>query len=231
MVLGRCSRRLPRGAIERLLWSLSLALFACAPALAQSSSDQPAPPGGKLLDDFVDGVHSLSADFRQDLWSADGTLIEESSGHFALKRPNRFLWNYEKPIQQEVVCDGKHLWMYDVELAQVTVTALDEPSASTPAMLLSGDKSVRDEFEIVGSSRTEGLDWVQVKPKLQGTDFRSIRIGFRDGDLARLELVDGLDQTTRIEFSNLVRNPSLEDSMFEFTVPAGVDVIGDLSGK
>ena len=42
----------------------------------------------------------------------------------------------------------------------------------------------------------------------------------------QLELVDGLNQVTRIELENLAVNPDVADSTFEFKPPAGVDVIG-----
>ena len=51
-------------------------------------------------------------------------------------------------------------------------------------------------------------------------------IGFDGTTPQRLELVDGSNQVTRIEFENVVVNPDLADAEFEFRPPAGVDVIG-----
>jgi outer membrane lipoprotein carrier protein len=42
-----------------------------------------------------------------------------------------------------------------------------------------------------------------------------------------MELVDKLGQTTRIDFSGLARNVSLDDRLFHFEPPPGADVIGD----
>ena len=55
--------------------------------------------------------------------------------------------------------------MYDVELAQVTVAPLDESVGSSPAMLLSGDRRVRDGFDVVQHYSLDGLDWVKLAPK------------------------------------------------------------------
>jgi outer membrane lipoprotein carrier protein len=185
----------------------------------------PTANGESALDSFLEDVSSLTADFRQELWTADQRLLETASGTLSLKRPNRFLWHYVEPIEQSVVADGKELWIYDVELAQVTVTPLDS-SASSPAMLLSGDRAVRDGFDVVRSFSVDGLEWVELKPKLDGTDFTSVRIGFKDSAPERVELVDGLDQVTRIELSGVVVNPDLGDAVFDFEPPPGVDVIG-----
>jgi len=53
-----------------------------------------------------------------------------------------------------------------------------------------------------------------------------VLIGFDGNAPQRLELVDGLNQVTRIVFANVVVNPSLDDGIFRFQPPAGVDVIG-----
>jgi len=215
---GRCSRRrLPR-------WT-DLALLALA--TAGTASAQPAGDAEARLDAFLADVKSLTADFRQELWSADERLEETDTGTLALARPNRFRWSYQKPTELLVVADGAQVFMYDVELAQVTVAPLDETAASSPALLLSGDRSVRDGFDVVDTYARDGLDWIELKPKTGGTDFSSVLIGFDGATPARLELVDGLNQTTRIVLSNVVVNPALADSVFEFDPPAGVDVIGE----
>jgi outer membrane lipoprotein carrier protein len=195
-------------------------------AWCQSADTNDDARGMAPLESFLADVRSLTADFQQQLWTADERLIETASGTLGLKRPNRFLWSYVAPIEQLVAADGKNLWMYDVELAQATVAPLEESTASSPAMLLSSDRAVRDNFDFVRAFTRDGLEWIELAPKLDGTDFRSVSIGFQGRAPQRLTLVDGLNQVTRIEFSNVVVNPELSDTAFDFTPPAGVDVIG-----
>ena len=220
---GKFSRRLRRGTIE------STAIFLIAQvgaALAQEPSDGTETSGAAVLDRFVENVSSLSADFTQDIWGADKQLVETAMGKMSLQRPDRFYWHYETPIETIVVADGKDLWMYDVELAQVSVTPLADMSGANPALLLSGERDLREDFAVDQSYRLDGEDWVKLTPKQSGTDFSSVLIGFDAGLPSHLELVDGLDQTTRIAFSNVVVNPQLDASLFEFDPPAGTDVIG-----
>jgi outer membrane lipoprotein carrier protein len=54
-----------------------------------------------------------------------------------------------------------------------------------------------------------------------------VSIGFAGKAPQRLELVDGLNQTTKIELLNLVMNPEIPQTEFYFEPPAGVDVIGN----
>jgi outer membrane lipoprotein carrier protein len=125
------------------------------------------------------------------------------------------------------VADGAKLWMYDVELSQVTVAPLDETVGSSPAMLLSGDRSVREGFDVVATYTRDGLEWVKLAPRADAPDFSSVLIGFDGQAPRRLELVDGLNHVTRIELGNVVVNPDIADSVFEFSPPPDVEVLGD----
>ena len=181
----------------------------------------------ELLDRFLDETRTFRAQFSQELLDGGGNLIEEASGTFSLKRPNQFLWSYAAPFEQQVVADAANLWIYDVELAQITVSPLDGAIASSPAMLLSGDGQVRDGFEVAESFRDGAFDWVRLTPIEQGVDFRSIQVGFDAGELFALVLVDALGQVTSIEFHDVTVNLEIEDAFFQFNPPAGTDVIGE----
>jgi outer membrane lipoprotein carrier protein len=218
-----CPRRRPT---DQLLKQSLLAVILLAGASSTVAAQEPRAESPRL-DRFLESVQTLSADFEQELRGADGRLIQSASGTFSLKRPNRFLWSYREPIEQLVVADGERLWMYDVELEQVTVTPLDDTVTASPAMLLSGDADVRESFDVVETFEADGLSWTRLAPTIAGADFSSIAVAF-DGSLpAVLEFVDGLDETTQIVFDNVVINPELGNRLFDFAPPAGVDVIGD----
>jgi chaperone LolA len=193
---------------------------------AQPAESGSAAQGMATLEAFLDGVQSLTADFKQELWTADQKLLQTETGSLSLKRPNRFRWTYVDPTELVVAADGTRLWIYDIELAQITVAPFDDTIGASPAMLLSGDRNVREEFEVVETTTADGLNWVKLAPIAAGSDFGSVRIGFSGTAPRRLELVDGLGQVTRIELDNLDVNPELADQLFELDVPAGVDVIG-----
>jgi outer membrane lipoprotein carrier protein len=227
-VSGKCWHHLRR---RNELFGSAVALLLVAAwsgetAQADPTSDDTLASEAPVLDAFLREVSTLRAQFHQELWSAD-KLIENAEGEVALKRPNRFLWKYRAPIEQLIVADGTRLWMYDVELAQVTVAPLDAPTASSPAMLLSGDQAVRERFRVVETFVLDELSWVRLEPKLPDTDFRSILLAFKDATPVRLEMVDGLNQTTRIDFSQVEINPELADAVFDFSPPDGVDVLGE----
>lgn len=229
---GKCLLRLRREKIE-LGWAALVLLLAPLGGVSAQTDDLPgdsdtaASVGSvAVLEHFVETVDSLSATFTQELWSSDQRLLETESGEFLLKRPNRFVWHSLTPVEYLVVSDGETLWMYDVELEQVTRTPLAELSAANPALLLSGDRSVGERFDTEGF-RLDGRDWVRLVPKGGAGDFSSVLVAFDAGLPSELELVDGLDQTTRILFSDIAVDPEIDPDNFEFEPPPGTSVLGD----
>ncbi len=70
----------------------------------------------------------------------------------------------------------------------------------------------------------EGLQWIKLTPKKDESGFNYILIGLDNGSIGGMELSDNFGQLTRIYFSNVKKNISIEKQIFEFSVPAGVDV-------
>ena len=179
------------------------------------------------LQAFFSEVHSLQGDFTQTTFDEHNQVRERAQGTFALQRPGKFHWNYQTPYQQLIVANNKKVWLYDSDLEQVTVKRLDEAVGNTPAQLLSSGESLEKSFTITELGAVDGLQWVELTPREKNTSFEQIRLGFDQHDLRIMELMDSFGHTTRLEFSHLQRNSRLAASLFVFTPPPGVDVVGD----
>lgn len=183
--------------------------------------------GVDQLNAFLKGLKTLEADFQQSLYDENLYPLEQSRGAFLLSRPDRFRWDYRQPEAQLIVADGEKVWIYDRDLSQVTVRALGNALGATPAMLLSSDKPVDENFEVSELRPNAGLEWIGLKPRLSDTGFSHIRLGFDGNVLKLMELIDNFGQLTRIEFINIKRNPRIDPGAFEFEPPEGVDIIRD----
>jgi outer membrane lipoprotein carrier protein len=203
---------------------LSACLVLGTGALA-AAEEKPVAP--EQLRAFLAETVTFEARFSQVLLEADSPRAQVSEGSFYLHRPQRFRWDYASPVPQLVVADGEHLWLYDPDLEQVTVRRLDEGLADTPAMLLSGDGLLEDSFRLGAAYHEDGIDWVELAPLSEAADFAGVRVGFEQGRLASMELMDALGQTTIIRFSDVRVNPALDADLFRFSPPDGVDVIRD----
>jgi outer membrane lipoprotein carrier protein len=182
--------------------------------------------GRVLLDRFLTETQTMSANFTQTLKSSDGKLLQESAGTFYLQRPGRFRWNYTEPYPQEIVSDGERVWIYDVDLEQVTVQKQGTGRDNTPMALLQNRQRLEDAFEIHERGSEAGLHRIELLNKQLDTDFDRVMIGLDSQGLRFLQLHDQFDQTTHIFFTDLKPNPELESVLFEFVPPEGVDVFG-----
>lgn len=183
--------------------------------------------GVERLKTFIAGARTAEADFTQTVIDKTGRVTQQASGTMAFARPGKFRWDYSKPYEQVIVGDGVKLWLYDVDLDQVTVKPLNEVVAGTPAALLAGDDAIEKYFNLKNAADSGGLEWLDATPRTRDTGFERIRMGFKGNDLAQMELFDFFGQRTVLKLSRLERNPAIAASRFKFTPPKGVDIIGD----
>ena len=178
------------------------------------------------LREFAREAKTGRAAFTQMVTSPDGAKKKTSSGSFEFARPNRFRFAYAKPFEQQIIGDGQRLWLYDVDLQQATVRAMDRALGATPAALLAGASPDKD-FELSPLPMTQGLEWVQATPRDKEAlaNLQSLRVGFRGNTLAAIELVDGFGQRSLLTFTALVINVALAADTFRFVPPPGVEVL------
>ena len=180
------------------------------------------------LKTFIASTRSAQADFTQDVLDQNGKRIQSASGIMQFQRPGKFRWTYLKPYEQIIVGDGEKFWLYDVDLNQVTVRKLDAALGNSPAALLSGSNDIERDFTLTESGSADGLEWLQAVPKGSESSFEKIRMAFdASSSLASMELSDMYGHKTVLLFSAMQRNPKISEQKFQFTPPAGADVLGE----
>ncbi|PIX04727.1 MAG: outer membrane lipoprotein carrier protein LolA, partial [Gallionellales bacterium CG_4_8_14_3_um_filter_54_18] len=139
-----------------------------------------------------------------------------------------FRWTYSKPYEQIIVGDGAKFWLYDKDLNQVTVKKLDAALGSSPAALLAGSNEIERGFTLKEAGQRQGLEWLQATPKSQESSFSAVYMAFdAQAGLVAMELNDAFGHKTVLRFSAMQRNPKLPAAQFQFTPPAGADVLGE----
>ena len=177
------------------------------------------------LKKFVDGAQTLSADFKQVQSDEKGKVLSTSAGRMWLSRPGRFRWSYETPYQQLMVCDGKKLWLYDPDLAQVTVRPAGEALLGTPAALLSQRSSLSDQFTLEDGGVDGKGRIVRLKPKSGDSDFKAIELTLNSGVPQRMKFLDQLGGSSTITFTKVLTGAKVDEALFRFTAPKGTEVI------
>lgn len=208
----------------------------------------------ETLDAFIKNTKNGRAEFTQTVTSpasvsGSGTSAETkagkiklSRGTFEFLRPNRFKFIYTKPFEQSIVADGQTLWLFDVDLNQVTSRKLASVMAGSPAALFASApnlQALQAEFDLKAlsdkaSNNADDLDWVSATPKTKGKQdngslLQSVKVGFKKTaagvEIAALEMVDSFGQISVIKFDKVQINTNLGAADFNFKVPSGVDVL------
>jgi outer membrane lipoprotein carrier protein len=204
---------------------IAVCLLALGASLASASSLD-------SLETFVKVAKTGRAEFTQVVTSpakeGQAARSKSSSGTFEFSRPNRFKFIYRKPFEQTIVADGQTLWLYDVDLNQVTARKQSAVLASSPAALIASAadiQALQADFTLTAAPDKDGLQWVLASPKAKEGMLQAVRVGFKGQDLAVLEIVDSFGQRSVMSFTGLRVNAALEPATFQFKPPAGADLI------
>lgn len=143
--------------------------------------------GPQQLEAFLEDLTTLQADFEQTL-QQDDEASYTSSGVFYLKRPGQLRWEYTAPSEQLIVADGDRIWLYDIELEQVSHRSQQAALVGTPAQLLSDQAPIKEHFLVTDLGETDGLSWVELLPKGKESQFASLRLALDDNRLQPTEI-------------------------------------------
>ena len=203
------------------LW-FAVCSSAISSALAQAEANDL-----QRLDSLLQGIETLAADVVQLIVEADGGVLEESKIRMYLKKPDGFYWETFTPFPELIVTNGSLLWNYQPDLEQVVIEAWDSSRSELAAQLLSGrTDNLAAEYliEAVSSAADEHQEF-KLTPLATDSIYVEISINFLLSELDMIYLDNKSGQQTVWRFQNVIRNRDLDDALFEFQPPAGVEVI------
>jgi outer membrane lipoprotein carrier protein len=182
-------------------------------------------PAADPLQQFVQKVDTFSARFEQEQKDDKGVVLQHSQGRLWLARPGKFHWSYEKPYQQQIVCDGKTLWQYDPDLSQVMVRPAGATLQGTPAQLLTDRVALEKHFKVENLGKDGGATRLRLVPKAADSDFKSVELWLKDGAPQRMRFEDPLGGASEVRFSEIRTNAPIDAKQFTFEIPKGAEVI------
>jgi outer membrane lipoprotein carrier protein len=197
----------------------AIAVLGLSPTLVLAASAQ------EQLRAFVSTVTSATGSFSQYTVNDQGRTQPAQTGVFSFQRPGKFKWAVQKPYEQLVISDGRQVFQYDPDLAQVTERKVDAAIGTSPAAILFGSGSLEQSFDVSALPAKDGVDWLRAKPRTADAGFSRVDIGMKNNLPVRVELLDSFGQTTRVDLSAIQANPQLPAKEFQFTAPKGVDVV------
>ena len=202
-------------------------------ALIQAPSpDLPSLVNG--LDNSFAHMKDLSADFVQ-IFEDPLNRKHQESGHLYLMRPRMMRWEYRNPEEKLFVSDGKNVYMYIPADRQVNKEAVrDTFDDRIPLMFLLGKSDLHNEFtkfELLDTKPfLEGTKVLRMYPKRK-TDYTEVIVEVDPAgyQIRRLLLTHSDGSRSEFVFSNIQTNTGLRTSLFNFKVPAGVQVVDGIA--
>jgi outer membrane lipoprotein carrier protein len=203
--------------------------------LAVLPASQAAPK--KDFNTILDGVERYFARMRD--FSSDFVQVykdslnqrQQEAGHLYLMRSRKMRWEYKNPEEKYFISDGKNVYFYVPADKQVTKEGVrDTFDDRMPMMFLLGRSNLRDEFTqfelLARPAVVPGAAVIRMTPKKK-TDLTELvmEVDPANYQLRRLLLAHSDGSSSEFIFANIRTNTGLKESLFDFKVPPGVDVV------
>src|SRR5436309_12155123 len=174
----------------------------------------------------------LRADFTQTAFNKSLNQTIPAQGTVYFKKGGKLRWEYTEPTPQEIVSDGKQLWVYTPSLNQVNVGDAPEALAGPAGSFLAGLGRLRAEFSVRFLNPAQPTDaegnWVlDLEPKQPLPTLARLILSLEPrGWEARKGIVhDQFENTVTLRLTKVALNSSLPDRLFTFVVPKGVATV------
>ncbi len=202
-----------------------------------------APDADKLEKTAIDTIEKVEAGFfRTKTFSADfmqvfhDTAIGEeriSTGTVIMAKPLKMKWHYEKQYEQMIYSDGKTISIYVPKDKQVMVEPIGNIVGSrSPILFLAGTYRLSELFYVnleqeENNVRMGGTVRLVLIPKEESASVTKIVIGVNKEDwlISSFSLYDWTNNRTDVFFTNLKTNIGIEESIFIFNRPKGVEQV------
>ena len=176
-----------------------------------------------------EGLRSFRAGFEQELRNALLGRTTRSSGTIYQQQPDRFLMDFSDPEGDLIVSDGEWFWMYfpSVDAGQVLRSPRGGQGLDLRAQFV-GDPVRRFEATYDGTEDVRGRRaWVLTLDPREPAGYERMKVWIDAADhlVRRFELTESNGNVRRLELNDFRANPSLPADLFEFTPPAGAQVV------
>ena len=205
--------------MHRILLALSICVLFNGSLAQQCALEQ--------LNSMLVSIESLKADVVQLIVESDGGILEESNIKMYFKKPNGFYWETITPFRELIVTNGVKLWNYQPDLEQVVIEDWDSSKSELAAQLLNGEtENLGSDYQIEQlHSLDSGDHQFTLTPLATDSVYDRISISFVTSELDQIYLNSKNGQQTVWRFDAIERNEFLEDSVFEFEPPVGIEII------
>ena len=223
------------GAMPRPIAVFLLALAVVGLAAGVAHAAAPAPSLDEVvknLEGAYGRLNDLKAEFDQTAFNKSLNQSIPAQGTVYLKKGGKLRWEYADPTPQQIVSDGKTVWIYTPALSQVNVGPAPEALAGPAGSFLAGLGKLREHFAVRFLNPAEPRDRdgnvvLDLTPKQTLPTMNRLILSFdpRSWEVRKAVVYDQFENTVTMLFKKVAVNPGLADSLFTFVAPKGVATV------
>ena len=171
-------------------------------------------------------VNDITIDFTQKS-SVEGFGEKVFEGKLYIKKPKMMRWDYLKPVKQNIFITGEKVLLYMPGQRQAIVQNVSDHTDAEPAMgLLSNIEKWVDMFSIKGEDETGDSFRVELRPKtMLLVEKVLVDINKETFNISSMTLFEKSGNKVSFSFSKTKINSGLEDSLFDFKIPKGTEML------
>jgi len=222
-----------------LVIGLLLVCGAAGGVSAQSPAPAPATGQAPSLDEAIKHIEAaygrindLKAEFSQTAFNKSLNQSIPAQGTVYLKKGGKLRWEFADPTPQQIVSDGKTVWVYTPALNQVNVGPAPEALAGPAGSFLAGLGRLREHFGVRFLNPAEPRDRdgnvvLDLVPKTALPTMTRLVLSFdpRSWEVRRGVVYDQFENTVTMQFRKPAVNTGLADALFTFVAPKGVATV------
>ena len=179
----------------------------------------------KGVEDHYNKAQTLQLSFTESYRLQGRTRVEK--GELYLRKPGRMRWQYTAPTGKLFISDSKFIYSYtpqDNRAEKMKFKETDDMRA--PLAFLLGRLDFNKDFREFHARAEEGGTYITAIPRSDKLPYSEISfLAAPDFTIHRME-VKGQDNSLLLfTFENEKKDPAIQDSLFRFTPPAGVEYV------
>ena len=183
------------------------------------------------IQDRYKTTNDFEAGFVQEYIGKVMKSPQRGEGKVYFKKKGMMLWDYRVP-NQKLISNGLTLWFYQPEEKQVFVSDVSKViKEKAPLAFLAGEGDLTRDFNLVNSSESvsqkEGMFVLELVPKEPQPALSKLilTVNKKTFYVVQADVFDGLGNVTRTRFIDIKTNGNLSNSLFQFSIPPGVEVL------
>jgi outer membrane lipoprotein carrier protein len=181
------------------------------------------------LQNTYEAIHTLKADFMQITFASGSPEAVRATGRVWFQSPGMMRWEYNTPEPQLVVVKGENVYIYEKDAGQVTILSRSHfLSTDIATAFFLGKGDIKKTFKVSEGWNSGNIDYTKLVlvPRKNNPQIKLITITLdkKNNLIREMWFEDHFGGRTRLVFSDIKINMDIDKRIFEFKIPAGVEV-------